>query len=208
MDTEALGNELLRHVDAVDSAAHRKAVASGRNYPVLRDGLQDTGSRKMLLPALAGLWWAGTRTDRPRLSRIGRQGLLAILLGTMVTKAGKRIVCRARPNEGGDPARWGKADGKHASFPSGHATDVAALATVVGLHRGASPVTVASIGFVAAVGWSSLATERHWATDLLAGSVTGIVAGVVADAIDEWAGTRTEGSLTPPDRPGRGADVP
>ncbi len=190
MTVDEFGDEVLRHVSALDEAAHRRAVALGEEVPALRDGLQVPSSRKVLLPLLAGLWAAGRATETPALSRLARQGLLAIGLGAMATKAGKRVVCRARPNQGRDPARWGKADGKHASFPSGHATTTAAVATVVALNRGLSPVTVAGVGFAAAVGWSSLATERHWATDLLAGSVTGIVAGVVADAVDEWVEER------------------
>lgn len=191
MTVDEFGDEVLRRVSALDEAAHRRAVALGEEVPALRDGLQVPSSRKVLLPLLAGLWAAGRATRSPALSRLARQGLLAIGLGAMTTKAGKRIVCRARPNQGRDPARWGKADGKHASFPSGHATTTAAVATVVALNRGLSPVTVAGVGFAAAVGWSSLATERHWATDLLAGSVTGIVAAVVADAVDEWVEERT-----------------
>ncbi|WP_448205134.1 phosphatase PAP2 family protein [Azospirillum sp. sgz302134] len=176
----------------LDAAAHRKSVALGEEAPALRDSLQVQASRKVLVPVLTGLWAAGRGREEPALSRLARQGLLAILLGTMAAKAGKRMVCRARPNEGGDPSRWGKADGKHASFPSGHATDVAAVATVIGMNRGFSPVTVTSVGFAAAVCWSSMATERHWASDLLAGSVNGIVAGVAAGLIDEWVEERTD----------------
>lgn len=193
MSPDQLGHPFLNRVNDFDEAAHRRSVALGEEVPTLRDGLQRQGSRKTLVPALAGVWAVGRRAERPDLSRLGRQGLLAVLLGTMVAKAGKRIVCRARPNQGRDPARWGKADGKHASFPSGHATDVAAVATVIGLNRGFSPVTVTGVGFAAAVCWSSMATERHWATDLLAGSVTGIVAGVAASVMDEWLEERIQG---------------
>lgn len=186
MTTDDFGRDLRRRVNGLDDAAHRSAVETGREVPALRDGLQVPGSRMVLVPMLAGLWAAGQVREEPALSRVARQGLAALLLGTMAGKAAKRVVCRARPNQGGNPDRWGKSDGKHASFPSGHAINVASVATAIAINRGVSPLTVASAGFAAAVGWSSLATERHWATDLMAGALLGIAAGVVTSAIDGW----------------------
>ena len=82
MRDEPLGAQVLRHVDAIDSAAHRKAVESGRDYPRLRDGIQKPSSREVLLPVLAGLWAVGHWTDRPALAKLARRGLLAVLLST------------------------------------------------------------------------------------------------------------------------------
>jgi len=213
MRDEPLAAQVLHHVDTIDSLAHEKAVESGRDHPILRDGVQKPSSREVLMPVLAGAWAVGHWTDRPRLAKLARRGLLAVLLATATAKTAKRIVCRARPNQGGDPTDWGAADGKRASFPSGHATDVSALATAIGLSEGASPLTAVGIGAVAVVGWSSLASERHWATDLLAGVAIGITAGTVAGAIDERVMGRgqrppTPPAPTPPDRPARGAGAP
>lgn len=188
MPHETFTNSVLRTVGAVDAAGRAAAVASGRVHPRLRDGLQTPSSRSVLFPALAALWVVGHGTASPALSRVARQGLLAIALGTLFAKSGKHILCRARPNDGADPERWGVADGKHASFPSGHAADVVALATVIRLNRGASPLTAAGIGFAASVGWSSMAADRHWASDLVAGTAVGVVSALLTRAADRWAG--------------------
>ncbi|GAA4254039.1 phosphatase PAP2 family protein [Azospirillum formosense] len=190
MSDEAFTDRVLDGVNGLDGTAHRKAVALGTEAPALRDGLQVPSSRMVLMPALGALWAAGLGMEKPGWSRLARQGLLAIALGTVAGKGIKRVVCRARPNEGRDPSRWGKADGKHASFPSGHAINVSALTMAVGLNRGLSPATMASLGFAAAVGWSSLATERHWASDYAAGMATGVLAGLAAKALDGWAEDR------------------
>ncbi|PNQ98248.1 hypothetical protein C1S70_13900 [Azospirillum argentinense] len=187
MSDEDFTDRVLDGVNGLDGTARRKAVALGAEVPALRDGLQVPSSRMVLMPALGALWAAGLGMEKPGWSRLARQGLLAIALGTVAGKGIKRVVCRARPNEGRDPSRWGKADGKHASFPSGHAINVSALTTAVGLNRGLSPATIVSLGFAAAVGWSSLATERHWASDYAAGMATGVLAGLAAKALDGWA---------------------
>ena len=186
MTADDIGRDLRRRVNDLDDVAHRSAVETGREVLALRDGLQVPGSRMVLVPTLVGLWAAAQVREEPALSRVAHQGLTALLLGTVAGKAAKRVVCRARPNQGGNPDRWGKADGKHASFPSGHAINMASVATAVAINRGVSPLTVASIGFAAAVNWSSLATGRHWATDLMAGALLDIAAGMVTSAIDGW----------------------
>lgn len=187
MPHETFTKPVLRTAGAVDAAGRAAAVASGRAHPRLRDGLQTPSSRSVLFPALATLWLVGHGTDQPNLSTVARQGLLAVALGTLFAKTAKRIVCRARPNDGADPERWGVADGKHASFPSGHAADVVALATVIGLNRGVSPATAVGIGFAASVGWSSMAADRHWASDLVAGTAVGVVSALLASAADRRA---------------------
>lgn len=187
MPHETVTTPVVRAVGAVDSAGRAAARASGRALPWWRDALQTPSSRSVLVPALAALWAVGHGTDRPDLSRVARQGLLAIALGAVFTKTIKRVVCRARPNQGGDPERWGIADGKRASFPSGHATTVVALAAAIGLDQGISTVTATAIGFAASVGWSSMATDRHWASDLVAGSAVGLVSALLAGAADRRA---------------------
>ena len=193
MSDERFTDRVLDGVNGLDGTARHKAVALGAEVPALRDGLQVPSSRMVLMPALGALWAAGPGWDKPGWSRLARQGLLAIALGTVAGKGIKRVVCRARPNEGGDPRRWGKADGKHASFPSGHAINVTALTTAGGLNRGLSPATMVSLGFAAAVGWSSLATERHWASDYAAGMATGVLAGLAAGLADGWLEDRRNG---------------
>ena len=106
----------------------------------------------------------------------------AFALGAAATLAdiGKRVVDRARPGVGlrliaeGEP-----------SFPSGHATDSAAVFLTLGLvlavfvlrRPPARLATVAAAGLLAvAIGVSRLVLGVHWPTDVLAGWALGATA--------------------------------
>lgn len=61
-----------------------------------------------------------------------------------------------------------------ASFPSGHSTFAATLATVLILLYPKAAVWVAGIGLILAMGWSRLLLGVHYPTDVVAGWCVGI----------------------------------
>jgi membrane-associated phospholipid phosphatase len=115
----------------------------------------------------------------------GRRGLLG---GSAVAAAGlldqvlKNLLCRARPNavDAGlffrefpcVPARYAVA-----SFPSGHATTVFALATVLSLWY--PRWTAAWLALAAVVGWSRIVLGSHFPSDVVAGAVLGVAVALV-----------------------------
>lgn len=158
-------------------AAVRQAVVDGeRSKGTVGKLLHELGARRTLFPALITAYAAGHISGRPRLTAFSRQSLAALLVGGIVSEASKRILGRTRPQDGADPDRWGATHDKSAAFPSGHATNVLAVLTVAADHRGVSPVTAAGAVAGVAILWSRMTSDRHWATDILAGMAIGFLA--------------------------------
>ncbi|MGL6235031.1 MAG: phosphatase PAP2 family protein [Segniliparus sp.] len=106
-------------------------------------------------------------------------------LSCVVLFSVKMLVKRLRPPS----AQW-LADGPGYSFPSGHATLSAALATalvVLVLRRAAQawvwPVVGAGVLFSLLVGVSRLYLGVHWLTDVLAGWTLGVLVALAAGAV-------------------------
>jgi membrane-associated phospholipid phosphatase len=113
-------------------------------------------------------------------SRAARRGLLggvAVALAGLLDQAVKNVLCRARPGAGhaGEfliafpcfPVSY-----PLASFPSGHATTVFALATVLSLWY--PRWTTAWLLLAAVVGWSRIVLGSHFPSDVLAGALLGV----------------------------------
>ena len=110
----------------------------------------------------------------------GRRGLLG---GSAVAAAGlldqvlKNLLCRARPGAADAGVFFREfpcvpAPYALASFPSGHATTVFALATVLSLWY--PRWTAAWLALAAVVGWSRIALGSHFPSDVVAGAVVGV----------------------------------
>jgi membrane-associated phospholipid phosphatase len=142
----------------------------------------DLGSATILVPLVvaAGLGWRWRRGSwRP----------LALLAGAaagawVVQVAVKQLVERPRP-----PAGLALSHATGFAFPSGHATDAAAVYGMLAVllarppRRPTRAVVGATVGLIALVGLSRLYLGVHWLTDVLAGMVLGagwIVALVLA----------------------------
>jgi membrane-associated phospholipid phosphatase len=137
--------------------------------------MTNLGSVTLLVPIalLAGLWlwWRGARII------LAVTPALSLAISGLVAGAGKLVIARPRP-----PAELRLVPETDASFPSGHATDSAALflalalvVAVVLLHRPLLRVlTVATGGLLAMlIGASRLVLGVHWPTDVLVGLALG-----------------------------------
>jgi membrane-associated phospholipid phosphatase len=120
-------------------------------------------------PALAGITLAsyglGRWTHKPRVSHIAVDVLRAQVLSLGLTYGLKQIVRRERPDHSSDD-----------SFPSGHAAQTFASATVIARHLG--PQT-AWPGFVVAsfVALSRMNQQRHFFSDVVFGAGLGVAVG-------------------------------
>ncbi|MGB6040670.1 MAG: phosphatase PAP2 family protein [Gordonia sp. (in: high G+C Gram-positive bacteria)] len=144
--------------------------------------------------AVGGLLWRRDRTTARGLALV-----LTVVSADALTEVLKILVHRTRP-----PLSWQlEAHELAGSFPSGHTTGAAALAfglAVVLLprasiqarrqdqHRGRAVVAIAVAIVVAIVVAASVAASRvylgmHWATDVTAGLLVGLIAALLVPAI-------------------------
>lgn len=118
--------------------------------------------------ALAGL---ATRDDRSM--KIAFDGLMSsILASKVVTPLLKQTVGRNRP-AGDDAFAFEGGD----SFPSNHATQAFAVASVIASHHDERWVDVLAYGLASAVGYARVRHEAHYASDVVAGAVIGTAIG-------------------------------
>jgi PAP2 superfamily protein len=123
------------------------------------------GNTPVMLASTAATYIVGALKDQPRVRHLGMDLLEAQILSEGITQGLKRVFRRERPD--GSPGF---------SFPSGHATITMATATVLQQHLGwkAAVPTYAIAAYVAA---SRLHDNRHFASDVLAGTTSGIIIG-------------------------------
>jgi membrane-associated phospholipid phosphatase len=123
------------------------------------------GAFPTLLSSAATVYVVGRSLDQPRVSSVGVDLIQSLIISEALTQAIKRTVRRERP------------DGTtHTSFPSGHSADTFAFATALERHlgwRSAIPAYLVS----SYVAMSRLPSNRHWPSDVVFGSVIGIIAG-------------------------------
>jgi membrane-associated phospholipid phosphatase len=152
---------LLVPVQSLDDAV-RSAVQGGRTPSMDRvmKVASDAGKPVVvfgILLAIAGF----DPTLGPPTARIA----LAALLGTnLAVESVKRVTFRARP------------DGEHkrsnAAFPSSHAANAFALATILARRwRRWAPVFLA---LATTVAFSRIYLDRHWLSDVIVGSALGV----------------------------------
>jgi membrane-associated phospholipid phosphatase len=94
----------------------------------------------------------------------------------LFTELLKNAFHRHRPRESYSAEIW---DGpglskEYKSFPSGHSTSVAAMATVVAFeYRDTPAIGAIAYTIAAATGWSRMNDNAHWASDVFTGFVIG-----------------------------------
>jgi membrane-associated phospholipid phosphatase len=128
-------------------------------------------------------------------------------LSSFANRLTKRLAQRARPYV--EPCRRdSEVDDRcgtlsaYESFYSGHATSTATSAGLICAHHthlalyggGAADVAtcLAAVGFTTATGALRIASDNHWATDVLVGHVSGYLAGYLLPTLVYYGEVRTE----------------
>lgn len=123
------------------------------------------GGRGLQLAAATLL--TGLVLRKPELRDTGRDAVEASLLAAgIITPALKRIAGRTRPNGGDD-----------ASFPSGHATNAFAIASVFAAHSNGRLVPTIAYTLATAVAVARVHDNVHYTSDVFAGAVIGTAVG-------------------------------
>jgi membrane-associated phospholipid phosphatase len=171
--------------DVVEAAAAHKDSAPVRLISYASKVGDQPPLRAISAAAILGGLIGGNR----RLLRTGVRMLIALEAATALKDAIKTRVDRIRPRSADSQAQRkikpGKRTDKEAtSFPSGHSAGSMAVARVVGREfpeYGAAAITAA-----AAVGAAQVPRYSHYATDVAAGFVVGLVAEAATDVV--WRG--------------------
>ena len=149
---------------------------------VSKYGLERLGSGVYSLPALGVMYGVGAifKNDKARYTAL--KGVEAYMLGFVVDNIMKQLTNRHRPYQS-DPANPGIWNGPfsltiNSSFPSGHSTNIFAVATVIATAYSKTiwvPILCYSLaGFTAA---SRVYQNDHWFSDILVGSALGFAIG-------------------------------
>ncbi len=145
----------------------------------------------LMVLAVAVQWWR--RPDRPHTRHVLVAAGLSFLVGLALNQLVLVFVHRMRPYDGG-VTHLLIARSADYSFPFDHATATFAIAAAFLLHG----MRRVGLGFLAAaslVAFSRVYVGTHYATDVLGGALTGIVAAFIVRALYR-NGTRVDRLIT------------
>jgi membrane-associated phospholipid phosphatase len=115
---------------------------------------------------IAGFLLYGFARDDDRAKNVAFDAFVSHLIASRgITPALKAAVHRDRPNGTGD------------SFPSNHATQAFAVATVIASHYERPWVRWAAYGLATGVGLARVYHDAHWTSDVVAGAIIGTFVG-------------------------------
>jgi len=138
----------------------------------------DAGSPRFILPVLL----AGAIVPRLLRDPATSNAVVDIGLGYVVTSVSgalaRTVVGRHRPDSTGHTGRFSPFRREPAwhSFPSGHVLGVMSLATGIAIKSNRPWVTTTTFGLASLVAIQRLYEQKHWASDVVAGTMFGIAA--------------------------------
>jgi membrane-associated phospholipid phosphatase len=133
------------------------------------------GAAYSLLPISGAFYFIGLGAHNDRFRETGILGFEALANTEIVSTIIKLATQRQRPADGnGNGAFWGSSSYLNASFPSGHAINTWALASVVA-HEYPRPliIPITAYGLSTLVSVSRLAARKHFASDIIVGAAMG-----------------------------------
>ncbi len=145
----------------------------------------------ILVLAVAGQWWR--RPDRSHNRHVLVAAGFSFLLGLALNQLILLFVHRMRPYDAGITHLL-VAPSADPSFPSDHATATFAIAAAFLFHR-MRRVGVCFLAAAVLMMVSRVYIGTHYASDVLGGALTGIVAALLVCAL-YWEGTRADRSIT------------
>ena len=132
---------------------------------------------------LGGFFLAGKLFDDEKSLNVAEDGLAASLIAAgAITPLMKAAFGRRRPSQTRGTVEFGQGG---ASFPSGHTTQAFAVASVVASHYDSIWVKVGAYTLAGLVGWSRMEEKAHYASDVVAGALIGIVVGTAVVRLHE-----------------------
>jgi membrane-associated phospholipid phosphatase len=137
--------------------------------------ISQAGAAYSLIPIAGAFYATGVLAKNPRLRGTGLLGGEALADALVVGEVLKFAAGRQRPLEGDGGGHFFHGSD---SFPSGHAIESFALASVIAhRYRHKKAVVIAAYGLATLVSASRFSGQKHFASDIVAGGVMGWVIG-------------------------------
>ena len=150
---------------------HRTLLAINASRVSWSNNFSRIGTSYTLIPLVAGLYGYGVLRDDPKPREAGILGAEALLDSLIVVQVLKPIAGRNRPDAARDQGHF--FDGG-ASFPSGHAIESWALASVLAHEYGHTKIVpIVAIGLAGVVSVARFSAQKHFASDIVAGGAMG-----------------------------------
>lgn len=149
---------------------HRTTPRLRNNAAQLRWGgrVSYLGAPYTLLPMVAGFYTYGAAVDDPKARETAILGAQALVNSLVVSYALKNVTRRTRPNGASSFISGGSA------FPSGHAMQSWALASVIAHeYKDTKWVPVAAYGLAGAISAARFASQKHYVSDIVVGAGIG-----------------------------------
>ena len=122
---------------------------------------------------IGGFYFGGLAAHDDKARGVAADAVVAsIISGVIVTPVLKKVFGRSRPNAGQGPHDFDPFQGG-ASFPSGHATQAFAVASVIATEYPNPWVQVACYVPATLVLYARMRHDAHWASDVMAGALIG-----------------------------------
>src|SRR5664280_1177184 len=133
--------------------------------------LSQVGAAYALIPVLGGFYVTGVLAKNPKLRGTGLLGGEAVVDALVVSEVLKLATRRQRPLEGDGGGHFFHGGD---SFPSGHAIESFALASVIAHRwRQKKAIVIAVYGLATVVSASRFSGQKHFASDIVVGGVMG-----------------------------------
>jgi membrane-associated phospholipid phosphatase len=132
------------------------------------------GSAYTLIPLSAGFYFIGTKRGDERFRETGMIAFETLIDANIVSEALKLAAGRERPLEDDGRGRFEKAASRwNSGFPSGHAINSWALASVIAHEYPKPLVKILAYGLASTVVISRVGARRHFPGDVVAGAGIG-----------------------------------
>ncbi|HWR44261.1 phosphatase PAP2 family protein [Sporomusa sp.] len=134
------------------------------------------GEIKYTSSALGIMYFTAKNNGNDKMRRTAVMGFESMLAASAITGTIKLLAHRSRPSESSSPDDW---DGPsismdHVSFPSQHASNAFAVATVIASEYHDKPgVSQIMYGLATLTALSRVNDNEHWASDVAVGSLVG-----------------------------------
>ena len=181
----AVGAAYLIDEDIRDSVQRSRT----RSFDKLSVHARALGDGLVLLPALGVNYLAGRALGSQRGEETSLLGFESMLLTGVLTQSLQILSHRHRPNEnlGKDAFDGVGGPAKADAFPSGHASNAFAVATIVASEYADRPaIPVVAYSLASLVAWSRVNDDKHWTSDVLLGSAIGYGVGKLVFASDPF----------------------